>query len=197
MAAVKEPRERSSPPRTRLPMTWLPGLFRRMRKRRSRRATKGSSSAAKATRHLRTSPGAVMPGSCRRSPVEPPSSAMATTAEVSKPRDRSARMETGAPVPPPMTRALGAGDAALKTGGSARRSAKAASKVGSKVTMPALGSLPERFQESTGFSASEDVTAVSGFAGADCAAAACTASPVKTFLPVFARERSRCAMLTR
>ncbi len=54
---------------------------------------------------LRISPGGVTSASSRRTPVEPPSSAMATTALVSTPSERSVPDGHRGAVPPPMTTA--------------------------------------------------------------------------------------------
>ena len=53
------------------------------------------------------SPGGSMPSCRRSSPDEPPSSAMVTTALVSKPRSSRQRSTAGRPVPPPMATAGG------------------------------------------------------------------------------------------
>ena len=103
----------------RLPSVWL----RATEKRYLNARVSGSfGSRAKAAMHLRTSPGGVTSASSRRMPVDPPSSAMATTALVSSPSDRSVRMDMGAPVPPPMTTAaLALALARCGRGGTQRR----------------------------------------------------------------------------
>ena len=101
-ASGNDPEASSSAASMRLPSVWL----RATEKRYLNARVSGSfGSRAKAAMHLRTSPGGVTSASSRRMPVDPPSSAMATTALVSSPSDRSVRMDMGAPVPPPMTTA--------------------------------------------------------------------------------------------
>ncbi len=80
------------------------------------------------------SPGGVASASSRSTPVEPPSSAMATTALVCTPNDSRVRMDTGAPVPPPMTtarRARSSSSSPRRFGRALFRAEKAAVAAGS------------------------------------------------------------------
>ncbi len=147
MASGNDPVASSSAASMRLPSVWSRATAKRYLNAR----TSGSAgSFAKATRHLRTSPGGVTSASSRRTPVEPPSSAMATTALVSTPKESSVRMDTGAPVPPPMTTAFGAGVLVQgrRFGSALRRAANAAVAEGSTRKASVLFFMPATFYAS-------------------------------------------------
>ena len=97
------------------------------------------------------SPGGVTSASSRRTPVLPPSSAMATTALVCTPKESSVRMETGAPVPPPMTTAFSARASSSKGrrfGSALRRAENAAVAAGSTRKASVLFFMPATFYAS-------------------------------------------------
>ena len=131
MASGNDPQASSSPARSRLPSAWSRATAKRYLNTR----TSGSEGLrAKAAMHLRMSPGGVTSASSRKMPVEPPSSAMATTALVCAPSESSVRMDMGAPVPPPMTTARNppaAGRAGSAPGSTSRSAEKAAVAEGS------------------------------------------------------------------
>ena len=72
------------------------------------RARDEPGSADIATRQLRASPGGSIPSSRRRWPLDPPSSAIVTTAVVSNPMSSRLKSTLGSPVPPPTATARGA-----------------------------------------------------------------------------------------
>ena len=131
MASGNDPHASSSATSIKFPSEWLFAMGKRYL---NARVSGSFGSAAIARMHLRTSPGGVTSASSRKRPVEPPSSAIATTALVSTPSESRVRMDTGAPVPPPMTTALSLsprGARAARGKGRSRSAAKAAVAEGS------------------------------------------------------------------
>ena len=93
------------------------------------------------------SPGGVTSASSRKTPVLPPSSAMATTALVCTPKESSVRMETGAP----MTTAFSARASSSKGrrfGSALRRAENAAVAAGSTRKASVLFFMPATFYAS-------------------------------------------------
>ena len=148
MASGNDPVASSSAARRRLPRAWSRATAKRYL---SARTSGSAGSFAKATRHLRMSPGGVTSASSRKTPVLPPSSAMATTALVCTPKESSVRMETGAPVPPPMTTAFSARASSSKGrrfGSALRRAENAAVAAGSTRKASVLFFMPATFYAS-------------------------------------------------
>ena len=175
----------------RFPSVWLPANGKRYL---NARVSGSAGSAAMAARHLRTSPGGVTFASSRSTPVEPPSSAIATTAAVSRPMDRSVRMDTGAPVPPPMTTARRCSPGPT-TGGVEPSAAKAAVAEGSWVNAGFAMGAPYACGAATGPSGA-GAGGCGAAAGSGPGAAACGSAARRPSAPS-ASARSRWAMLTR